>query len=124
MALTVSDSSGIKSEPYELEVYIAQVSLPTVQIAYPSRSTIEYGLIVNLQGTVKESACSDTAIKKRNNQFILNWEVAVFTEDGYGLELDGEQVTKAGLTCPCLKGRGIGGGGGQHCGGHIARSLD
>jgi hypothetical protein len=115
MALIVSDSSGIKSEPYELEVYVAQVSLPTVQIAYPSRSTIEYGLMVNLQGTVKDSACSDTANKKRNNQLILNWEVSVFTEDGYGLELDGEQVTKAGLTCPCLKGR---------VGGHIARSLD
>jgi hypothetical protein len=95
--LVVSDSSTIKSEPYALEVYKAQGALPTVQIGYPSRSTIEYGLTVNLQGTVKDSACSGTTT---NNRFILNWEVAVFTEDGYGLKLDDEYVAKAGLTLP------------------------
>ena len=107
MTLIVSDSSAIKSKPYELEVYKAQVDFPTVQIAYPSRSTIEYGLTVNLQGTVKDSACSTSS--NTRNRLILNWEVAVFTKDEYGLELDGENVTKAGLTCPCLKGRGRGG---------------
>ncbi len=96
MTLIVSDSSGIKSEPYELGVYRAQASLPTVNLAYPSRSTIEYGQIVDLQGTVKDSACSSTT---QNIRFILNWEVAVFTEDGYGVELDGERVTKTGFTC-------------------------
>ena len=99
----MSNSFGIKSKPYELEVYRAQVSLPTVSIGYPSRSTIEYGSVVNLQGTVKDSACFDTT----NNRLILSWDIAVFSEDGTDLELDGERVAKAGFTCPCLKeGRG------------------
>jgi hypothetical protein len=115
MTLIVSDSSGIKSEPYELEVYRAQVSLPTVSIAYPSRSTVEYDSVVTLQGTVKDSACSDTT---QNNRLILSWDIAVFAEDGTGLELDGERVTKAGVICPCLKGRE-----GKGREGHIARSL-
>ncbi len=103
MTLIVSDSSGIKSQPFELEVYRAQASLPTVTIAYPSRSTIEYGLIVYLQATVKDSACSSIT---KDIRFIFNWEVAVFTEDGYGVELDGERVMKTGFTCLCLNGGG------------------
>ncbi len=94
----VSNSFGIKSKPYELEVYRAQVALPTVQIAYPSRSTIEYGQSVDLQGTAKGSACTDAP----RNRLILNWDVVVL--DGNGtyrlLEQDGEHIMKAGLTFP------------------------
>ena len=94
----MSNSFGIKSKPYELEVYRAQVALPTVQIAYPSWSTIEYDQIVDLQGTAKGSVCSDTP----HNRLILNWDVAVFDENGTyrPLEQDGERITKAGSIFP------------------------
>ncbi len=94
----MSSSFGIKSKPYELEVYVAQAALPTVHIAYPSRSTIEYGQVVDLQGTAKGPACSGTP----HNRLLLNWDVAVFDENGTYrlLEQDGEHITNAGSTFP------------------------